>query len=123
MPNKDPKNCAVCGRKIEWRKKWEKNWDEVKYCGERCRRSKTKAREEGAQYEARIREILQTRARGKTMCPSEVLEGEDKKDQALMERVREAARRLVHAGEIEIVQGGKPVDPSAFKGPIRLRLK
>ena len=22
-----------------WRKKWEKVWDEVKYCSERCRRS------------------------------------------------------------------------------------
>ncbi|MCA6329365.1 MAG: DUF2256 domain-containing protein, partial [Phenylobacterium sp.] len=22
-----------------WRKKWEKVWDEVKYCSERCRRA------------------------------------------------------------------------------------
>jgi len=23
-----------------WRKKWEKNWEAVKYCSERCRRNK-----------------------------------------------------------------------------------
>ena len=31
--------CATCGRKITWRKKWERDWDSVKYCSERCRRS------------------------------------------------------------------------------------
>ncbi|MEM9987761.1 MAG: DUF2256 domain-containing protein [Bacteroidota bacterium] len=31
------KECAVCGRPFAWRKKWEKNWDEVKYCSQRCR--------------------------------------------------------------------------------------
>jgi len=120
---KEPKSCAVCGRTIEWRRKWEKNWDEVKYCGEKCRRSKGDLKGEGARFEATILKILATRPRDKTMCPSEVLEGEEKQDKELMERVREAARRLVEKGKIEIVQGGKPVDPSAFKGPIRLRLR
>jgi len=32
------KTCEVCERPFEWRKKWEKNWPEVKYCSERCRR-------------------------------------------------------------------------------------
>ncbi|MEO1444467.1 MAG: DUF2256 domain-containing protein [Chloroflexota bacterium] len=32
------KTCAVCGRPFTWRKKWEKNWDDVKYCSERCRK-------------------------------------------------------------------------------------
>ena len=31
------KICASCGLPFAWRKKWEKNWDEVKYCSERCR--------------------------------------------------------------------------------------
>ena len=39
-----------------------------------------------------------------------------------MEEVRRAARRLVARGELEITQGGRVVDPSEFKGPIRLRL-
>ena len=39
-----------------------------------------------------------------------------------LERTRRAARRLVANGRIEIVQGGRPVDPSTARGPIRLRL-
>ena len=35
LPSKD---CVVCGRPFEWRKKWERCWDEVRYCSERCRR-------------------------------------------------------------------------------------
>lgn len=34
------KICPVCKRPFNWRKKWEKNWEEVKYCSERCRRSR-----------------------------------------------------------------------------------
>ncbi|MCE2988603.1 MAG: DUF2256 domain-containing protein [Nitrosomonadaceae bacterium] len=26
---------------MTWRKAWAKNWDEVKYCSERCRRQKS----------------------------------------------------------------------------------
>ncbi|WP_412546328.1 DUF2256 domain-containing protein [Maricaulis sp. MIT060901] len=37
---KPTKTCAVCQRPFEWRKKWEKVWDEVKYCSERCRRAR-----------------------------------------------------------------------------------
>ncbi|HAD12263.1 MAG TPA: DUF2256 domain-containing protein [Saprospirales bacterium] len=36
--NLPQKACAVCGRPFSWRKKWEKVWNEVKYCSERCRR-------------------------------------------------------------------------------------
>jgi hypothetical protein len=39
----------------------------------------------------------------------------------LMEPARMAARRLVAQGEVEIVQGGRAVDPSTAKGPIRIR--
>lgn len=31
------KPCAACGRPMSWRKKWEKNWEQVKYCSEACR--------------------------------------------------------------------------------------
>ncbi|MFN3997291.1 DUF2256 domain-containing protein [Algoriphagus sp.] len=30
------KICIVCNRPFTWRKKWEKNWNEVKYCSQRC---------------------------------------------------------------------------------------
>ncbi|THF87996.1 DUF2256 domain-containing protein [Deinococcus sp. KSM4-11] len=31
------KVCAVCGRPFTWRKKWERDWEHVKYCSDRCR--------------------------------------------------------------------------------------
>ncbi|TAE49012.1 MAG: DUF2256 domain-containing protein [Bacteroidetes bacterium] len=37
------KICPVCNKPFTWRKKWEKNWDEVKYCSERCRRTRAGA--------------------------------------------------------------------------------
>ena len=33
------KVCAHCGLPFTWRKKWERDWEQVKYCSERCRRS------------------------------------------------------------------------------------
>lgn len=30
------KTCPVCQRPFAWRKKWARNWDEVKYCSKRC---------------------------------------------------------------------------------------
>ena len=35
-PELPEKDCATCGRPFSWRKKWERNWDEVKYCSKRC---------------------------------------------------------------------------------------
>ena len=37
--NLPTKVCPVCGRPFSWRKKWEKSWEEVRYCSERCRRA------------------------------------------------------------------------------------
>jgi len=34
------KICLVCKLPFVWRKKWEKNWNEVKYCSEKCRKNK-----------------------------------------------------------------------------------
>ncbi|WP_207919188.1 MULTISPECIES: DUF2256 domain-containing protein [Methylobacterium] len=31
------KPCAQCGRPFAWRKKWERVWEEVRYCSDRCR--------------------------------------------------------------------------------------
>jgi len=38
-----------------------------------------------------------------------------------MEPARQAARRLVDAGEVEITQRGAVVDPATARGPIRIR--
>eukprot|EP00960_Hanusia_phi_P031490 749319-Hanusia_phi.AAC.3 len=34
---KEWKPCKMCKRPMTWRKSWEKNWDEVKYCSDKCR--------------------------------------------------------------------------------------
>ncbi|WP_109664102.1 DUF2256 domain-containing protein [Roseicyclus mahoneyensis] len=34
------KTCVTCGRPFTWRKKWEKVWDEVRYCSDRCRNAR-----------------------------------------------------------------------------------
>ncbi|WP_201584812.1 DUF2256 domain-containing protein [Psychrobacter sp. HII-4] len=41
--NLPQKTCPVCQRPFTWRKKWEKDWEQVIYCSERCRRGKSKA--------------------------------------------------------------------------------
>ncbi|MGA1223279.1 MAG: DUF2256 domain-containing protein [Phycisphaerales bacterium] len=33
-----PKDCISCGRPFTWRKKWERDWEGVKYCSDACRR-------------------------------------------------------------------------------------
>ena len=116
----EPKTCASCGRTIEWRKKWARSWDDVKYCSDACRRHKVTDTDRA--LESSIRSLLDSRKGGATICPSEAARevgGEDWRD--LMEPARRAARRLVAAGEVEVTQGGKVVDPSTAKGPIRVR--
>ena len=40
MKQKDEKICLVCKKSFSWRKKWERDWDNVIYCSERCKRNK-----------------------------------------------------------------------------------
>ncbi|MFM7900029.1 MAG: DUF2256 domain-containing protein, partial [Actinomycetota bacterium] len=35
------KTCARCGRTMQWRAKWARNWEQVKYCSDACRRART----------------------------------------------------------------------------------
>ena len=30
------KICVVCNRPFKWRKKWQLNWGNVKYCSKKC---------------------------------------------------------------------------------------
>lgn len=40
------KPCAACGRPFAWRKKWERDWEQVKFCSDRCRlQARTTARQ------------------------------------------------------------------------------
>jgi hypothetical protein len=33
------KVCLTCARPFTWRKKWERDWENVKYCSDRCRQT------------------------------------------------------------------------------------
>jgi hypothetical protein len=34
------KPCMGCGLAMTWRRRWSKNWADVKYCSDACRRAK-----------------------------------------------------------------------------------
>jgi hypothetical protein len=40
------KVCPACNRPFQWRKKWEKIWDEIVYCSDRCRKNRNKPQQE-----------------------------------------------------------------------------
>ena len=31
------KICAACGRHFAWRRKWARDWEQVRFCSEACR--------------------------------------------------------------------------------------
>lgn len=112
--------CAVCGREIERRKKWARDWENVKYCSDACRGRRQDAAKDPLQ-QAMVA-LLRERAQGATLCPSEVarlVAGEEWRSR--MEDARAAARLLEAQGLVEITQAGRVVDPSTARGPIRVR--
>lgn len=116
--------CDGCGRRIEWRAKWARNWEAVRWCSDACRARGVRPVDRA--LEECIRSLLAGRAGGATICPSEAAravagDADEHAWRDLMEPARRAARRLVAAGEVEITQGGRVVDPSTAKGPIRIR--
>lgn len=119
-PAERTKVCASCGRTMTWRKSWARNWESVRYCSEACRRRGVP--DSDRELEALILSMLEARPRAATICPSDVARGVAEDWRPLMEPVRRAARRLVAEGRVEICQGGRVVDPSHARGPIRIRL-
>lgn len=119
----DEKTCGRCGRRFAWRPRWARSWASVKYCSALCREKPLRPKD--LALEAAIMELVARRAVDQTLCPSEasrkVFGAELGIAPDAMQRARAAARRLVAAGRLEIVQAGRVVDPSTAKGPIRLR--
>jgi hypothetical protein len=114
------KVCAGCGRAFAWRRSLARDWDAVRWCSDACRRRGVRAVDE--QLETAILELLDARASGATICPSEAAQRVDADGwRELMEPARRAARRLVDRGRLEVLQQGRVVDPSRARGPIRLR--
>jgi hypothetical protein len=136
MPDKRPKReketptreklCRTCGRPFAWSEARARDWDVAKYCSQVC--SGYAKGERNAELEAAILELLAERGEGKTICPSEAAKrvgGTDaRRDwEGLMQPTREAARRLVKAGRIVVMQNGRVVDAERAKGALRLRLR
>ena len=75
------------------------------------------------ELERTILSLLAERRPGATICPSDAARAVGPADgwRDLMDPARQAARRLVARGEVEITQGGHVVDLDTAKGPIRIR--
>jgi hypothetical protein len=76
----------------------------------------------GLRLERAILDLLEQRAPGATICPSDAARAVAPEDdwRELMEPTRQAASRLAEAGKVEITQRGEVVDPHTVKGPIRI---
>jgi hypothetical protein len=75
----------------------------------------------GDRLESEIGDLLDQRAEGKTICPSEAaraIGGKEWRD--LMPDAREAAARMADRGEVVVTQKGSEVDARSARGPIRI---
>lgn len=71
---------------------------------------------------AAIRALLRKRDADSSICPSDaarIAGGENWRE--AMPTAREVAFRLAGRGEVEVVSGGRPVDPESYSGPLRIR--
>ncbi len=78
----------------------------------------------GRDLERTIIDLLEQRRDGATICPSDAAKAAGGADwRPLMQPTRDAARRLVERGRIDITQSGEVVDLDSARGAIRLRLR
>ena len=76
----------------------------------------------GPALERAIDALLDARAPGATICPSEAARAVDPAGwRELMPAARAAAGRLAVAGEVEVTQRGEVVDIATARGPVRIR--
>lgn len=115
-----PRICATCGRAFSWRRAWADRWEEVRYCSKSCRKHRPGALDRA--LEAEILARLSQAPRTTTVTPEQIARAVRPGDwAAYTERARRAARRLVAAGAVELLQQGRVVDPSRARGAIQIR--
>lgn len=70
-----------------------------------------------------IRALAAHRGRESSICPSDAARAVAGADwRSLMDDARDAARHLARAGEVEILQRGRVLDPDGdWRGPVRIR--
>ena len=98
---------------MTWRKAWARSWDDVRWCSDACRSRGRSTADDS--LEAALLDALRAARRGALLDPEQVLAAD-------RERIRSAARRLAADGSVEVVQGGRVVDPSRASGPLLVRL-
>lgn len=111
--------CPTCGRRFAPTRD-DAFAEGTRYCSVACRFRRPGPRDE--LLEDAIVQLLEFRAPGASICPSEaarLVGGSDWR--RLMADTLTAARRLVDEGVLEITRSGHPVDPAAAGGPVRLR--
>lgn len=119
-PQDETKICASCGREMQWRAAWAAVWDDVRYCSAACRARKVTPQDR--ELEASILALLAPQAAKATISPDDAARAVGCEAwRELREPARRAARRLVAAGAVDIIQDGRVVDPSSARGPIRIR--
>lgn len=118
-PPREVKTCRSCGRRIEYRKKWERHWADIAYCSDACRARKIRAVDSA--LEGWLLEHLSAGSRGSGVDPAAAAAALERDAGSLHEPARSAARRLVNRGLAEMIQRGVVVDPSTAKGPVTLR--
>ncbi len=73
------------------------------------------------EIERSIGQLLDQRAEGTTICPSEAARAVGGKEwRDLMPDAREAAARMADRGEVVVTQKGQEVDALTARGPIRI---
>ncbi|MGY1726026.1 DUF3253 domain-containing protein [Geodermatophilus sp. SYSU D01062] len=76
----------------------------------------------GAALERAIDALLDARAPGATICPSEAARAVDPEGwRELVPAARAAAGRLARRGAVEVTQRGAVVDVATARGPVRVR--
>lgn len=71
-----------------------------------------------------ILQLVQARGATSSICPSEAARALDGVDwRPLMGPVRRVAAALARDGRIDILRKGKPIDPAALHGVVRLRVR
>lgn len=113
--------CTVCGRSYGWRKKWERDWRQLRYCSKRCSRRRL-GRTDYRLEEAMLL-VLNRAGRGVLVAPREAAKFVDKVGwQSLADAALDAARRLSSRGEVELVEAGRVVDCDSAKRSVMVRL-
>ena len=113
------KVCASCGRAFTWRKKWAKNWEQVRYCSTRCR-SKGTILPQDPLIQA-VFDALK-RVPSKRACTVDAIEQALHEQGHSAQQTRVALRTMIHAGQISSMEGNKRIAPERLKGNSTLRL-